>query len=758
MPMSFPVEPFVKRKNYQPELPRSVKESSAVGDGLTDDTNSIVDAAYVVGDTGTILFPAGEYRVSVNTTVNCAAIFLYGASLKPDAGVTVTLNGPVDTAPGASIVAAGTAGSVVVNGPTSNGGGTLDVRTFGAVGDGVTDDTAAIKAALGAARPGDTVFLPAPSVGYLISPIRNPAGDGLPGGAQIHVPEGVTLAGAGYASVLLVDPTKFVQDGRHHIITFDSDATLRDFRLDGRKDEVNRTGLTSLQVYAIYAAKDGTTAGEVNRGLLHNVYVHNVLGINQESFGLMITRDCVENRFENCIAHDIEGSGIHVAGSIATTGDWKDGSLSDRTMVIDCVGYNNTYSGVSCFATRNVIVQGGDWFDNNVGGINLEWADEVDVTGAVMRGNGYGGLTTYAYANARVFACTLYGNNTRDDATFGGEFSFQPASWFTGSPAPSTATDRVVISGCDVRPDDGKNHVNIRGFTSTAVTSGFSIPRAIVIRQPDAAQWLINSQNSAPGGIGQWACVDIEGVPVIRPIAVGPLSLWLLGSGVSRASYSGTGNLSPDAVTFTGTVQFAEAISAFVLKAGRKYLIRVRAKVETADQSVWQLRLRDAVGNAFGRVVFPKDAATVDNWIEHAQCVTIPSGADYRFSLMQIDVSASTLFSVDYLEVYEIESPLASVNDGDTVTVRGDEGVSLVAGTDTKTQVFNTPLTAVRAVDLSATRTYNGASFKIVRTAAATGSDPLNVGTGPLKALAVGEWCEVTHNGSAWVLTAFGTL
>lgn len=192
MPMSFPVEPFVKRKNLQPELPRSVKDSSAVGDGLVDDTNSIVDAANVVGDTGTILFPAGEYRVSVNTTVNCAVIFLYGASLKPDSGVTVTLNGPVETAPGQSIIASGTAGTVTINGPQSSGEGILNVKTFGAVGDGTTDDTAAIQAAINAAATGWTSGDPFGFGGIVYVP---PGVYGV--SADIDIPEQVILQGAG---------------------------------------------------------------------------------------------------------------------------------------------------------------------------------------------------------------------------------------------------------------------------------------------------------------------------------------------------------------------------------------------------------------------------------------------------------------------------------------------------------------------------------------------------------------------------------
>lgn len=89
---------------------------------------------------------------------------------------------------------------------------------------------------------------------------------------------------------------------------------------------------------------------------------------------------------------------------------------------------------------------------------------------------------------------------------------------------------------------------------------------------------------------------------------------------------------------------------------------------------------------------------------------------------------------------------------------KGDAAATLTIGTSEQTSQWNTPLTAVRAVTLSTTGAYSGAKFRIVRTAAATGASALNVGTGPLKALAAGQWCDVEHNGSAWMLTAFGSL
>lgn len=99
------------------------------------------------------------------------------------------------------------------------------------------------------------------------------------------------------------------------------------------------------------------------------------------------------------------------------------------------------------------------------------------------------------------------------------------------------------------------------------------------------------------------------------------------------------------------------------------------------------------------------------------------------------------------------------INNHNTINADvGDSAATLTGGTSKSTQIWNTPITADRAVTLTASPAWGDLKFKIVRTAAATGAFNLNVGTGPLKALAAGTWCEVTFNGTAWVLTAYGAL
>lgn len=86
----------------------------------------------------------------------------------------------------------------------------------------------------------------------------------------------------------------------------------------------------------------------------------------------------------------------------------------------------------------------------------------------------------------------------------------------------------------------------------------------------------------------------------------------------------------------------------------------------------------------------------------------------------------------------------------------GNADSTLTWGTSAKTHVYGTPITAGRTITLSTTKAVSGAEFHIVRTAAATGA--FNVDVGGLKNLAVGQWCRVAFNGTAWFLSAFGSL
>jgi hypothetical protein len=94
----------------------------------------------------------------------------------------------------------------------------------------------------------------------------------------------------------------------------------------------------------------------------------------------------------------------------------------------------------------------------------------------------------------------------------------------------------------------------------------------------------------------------------------------------------------------------------------------------------------------------------------------------------------------------------------------GDAAATLTPGASEETQVWNTTLTQNRVVTLATSNAWAGCRFKIVRTSEATGSFNLAVGqtisspTSALANLSVGEWCEVTFDGTSWVLTGFGSL
>jgi hypothetical protein len=74
----------------------------------------------------------------------------------------------------------------------------------------------------------------------------------------------------------------------------------------------------------------------------------------------------------------------------------------------------------------------------------------------------------------------------------------------------------------------------------------------------------------------------------------------------------------------------------------------------------------------------------------------------------------------------------------------------------TSSVIYDAPITATRTVTLNATDPAAGDTVRITRTAGATGA--FNVALGALKNLTAGQFAHATYDGSAWVLTGYGSL
>lgn len=87
-------------------------------------------------------------------------------------------------------------------------------------------------------------------------------------------------------------------------------------------------------------------------------------------------------------------------------------------------------------------------------------------------------------------------------------------------------------------------------------------------------------------------------------------------------------------------------------------------------------------------------------------------------------------------------------------TVTGDANFTMTVGAEPYETLHSGTITADRTCTLSTTGAVSGDRFKLVR----SGGGAFNISFGGLKNLAQNTWAIATYNGSAWVLTGYGTL
>jgi hypothetical protein len=263
-----------------------------------------------------------------------------------------------------------TATDLVTSGPW------LDVRALGAVGDGVTDDTAAIQAAINQSR---NVFIPAGV--YRIS-------------SALEVGDGQVISGAGRDISILkstggisvikkkssLDVVKYVTLEKFQIVDgfgINVPGTGTAFDLKGFSYSRIHDVTIALAKYGIFLARGSNPLNNPNYfNTVTDVYCRSVeTCVLLQDDGTGLTPNA--NTFENITADDVGVWGVGVAGT---------------SVGVDVSGYGNRFNNVY-FGTE-VGVRIRTVAGNNVfTGLYIEGADVADIT----LGTGTSGRVNYIY-------------------------------------------------------------------------------------------------------------------------------------------------------------------------------------------------------------------------------------------------------------------------------------------------------------------------------------------------------------------------
>ncbi|WP_278956270.1 M10 family metallopeptidase C-terminal domain-containing protein [Aquipseudomonas alcaligenes] len=289
---------------------------------------------------------------------------------------------------------------------------TFDVRDYGALGNGVTNDTVAIQAAI------DAAFAAGGGVVYLPQGVYRVSGDGTPSGNCLTMHSQVDLIGDGMGSTVI----KLVDGSSEPLMGMIGSPAgevlqgvgISDLSLDGNRDN---------------------SSGEVNGWHL----AANTVGVSSN-----LSLERVEIR-------DVSGSGFRVDGQTSNLlikesvaqGNGLDGFAStdaDNSQFTDNQAYGNdgngfaldtshadlTFANNDAFANggNGVLVEGsdggatpapllllgGELQDNGQAGVALQQTSAVRVEGVLIAGNGGPGLLLSGANHSQIVANQLQGN------------------------------------------------------------------------------------------------------------------------------------------------------------------------------------------------------------------------------------------------------------------------------------------------------------------------------------------------------------
>jgi hypothetical protein len=254
----------------------------------------------------------------------------------------------------------------------------FNVKSYGAVGNGVTDDRAAIQHAIDAKdSAGAGIILLPPGV-FIVSSVTHPVDANFKVGLILK--SNTILRGSGPGRTIIRRAANQANHSaliyNYHVTTADSNITVEDIELDGNSAN-NPGNVDSVQF--------GLSLWNTTRATIRNVTVRNVRGTNPDGLTESVCFSavlCSRLVYQNCYA---------IGNSVSVTGFSNDASADIH--YTDCISYGHSRGmGFTHNSSQNVVYTGCSAYLNGGHGFNSEVGRNILYANCISGGivNAYG--------------------------------------------------------------------------------------------------------------------------------------------------------------------------------------------------------------------------------------------------------------------------------------------------------------------------------------------------------------------------------